>query len=63
MSFIDLEVMDIYRSRMSSLFESRNSRGGQGCQMWDKTETDWHQMGQIWDFLRSVSVQFGSLFS
>ena len=50
MSFIDLEVMDIYRSRMSSLFESRNSRGGQGCQMWDKTETDWHQMGQIWDF-------------
>ena len=23
-------------------------------------ESDWPQMGQIWDFLRSVSVEFGS---
>ena len=23
--------------------------------------SDWPQMGQIWDYLRSVSVQFGSL--
>ena len=25
-----------------------------------QTESDWPQMGQIWDFLRSVSVYFGA---
>ena len=25
-----------------------------------KIESDWPQIGQIWDFLRSVSVHFGT---
>ena len=32
----------------------------EGCQSWWQIGTDWLQMGQIWDFLRSVSVRFGS---
>ena len=26
----------------------------------NQIEADWPQMGQIWDFLRSVSVHFGT---
>ena len=30
----------------------------QGCQIWAKIGPDWHQMGQIRDFLRSAFVPF-----
>ena len=30
----------------------------QGCQFWPPIRPDWHQMGQIWDFLRSVFCSF-----
>ena len=26
----------------------------QGCQVWPQIGPDWHRIGQIWDFLRSV---------
>ena len=32
----------------------------QGCQGWTWIGSDWPQMGQIWNFLTSVSVHFGS---
>ena len=31
----------------------------QGCQICIQIGSDWPQMGQIWEFLRSVSVHFG----
>ena len=31
-----------------------------GKSAWHQIEPDWPQMGQIWDFLRSVSVHFGA---
>ena len=30
------------------------------CRIWPQNGSGWIQMGQIWDFLRSVSVHFGS---
>ena len=33
----------------------------QECQIWPQIGADWHQMGQIWDFLNQFSVNFGSL--
>ena len=36
----------------------RYREGGHSCR---KNGSDWPQMGQIWDFLRSVSVHFGSV--
>ena len=35
-------------------------RSTQGCQICIQIVSDWPQMGQIWDFLRSVSVHFGA---
>ena len=32
----------------------------QGFQIWHQIGSDWPQMGQIWDFLKSVSVHFGT---
>ena len=39
---------------------SRGSGQLQGCQIWPKIGPDWHQIGQIWDCLRSFSVHIGS---
>ena len=32
----------------------------QGCQFLAQGVSDWSQIGKIWDFLRSVSIHFGS---
>ena len=39
---------------------SLNQWREQKCLSWSQIVSDWLQKGHIWDFLRSVLVQFGS---